>query len=506
MGDGFDVTLCVLTYNRLRYTQVTLDTLRRNSEYPFQLHVLDNGSTDGTVEYLTRLRDQGLIQRLTLLDRNEGLSAGKNRLVREADTSFVGVLDNDFYFHPGWLRKLMTVMQATPQITVASPFNAVIKNRASHVRGRELVAGHRVVTLDKVGGTFLIRRADYLAAGGMPSLPGLVGYASGKFFKHLRRTVPGARLVTLQEPLGDHMPDLESFRSLLGVDDEYYNWVEACKRDITALDFEQWRRWRVDIVVPVYGALPLLRRCLKNLRAVTVHPYRLILVNDRVEDEAEVRELATAYGACFIAHATNKGFPRSCNDGWRAGRGTLVCFLNSDTVPTRYWLARMVRHLARDRRCAIAGPSTSSCASPQRLPQLFAKRRKMTDSDIAAVGVTLGTQFRNVVVDSRLSGFCFLTWRDLLKRLDGFDEDYGVGYGEEEDFEVRARALGYHCGWVRDSYVHHFGKESFKQLDQAKLASHRRRNAARFTARRARFVAAKRGRKKVEPFKGPGET
>ena len=44
--------LLMVTYNRLELTKQTLDSIFKNTKTPFELVIVDNASTDGTVEFL----------------------------------------------------------------------------------------------------------------------------------------------------------------------------------------------------------------------------------------------------------------------------------------------------------------------------------------------------------------------------------------------------------------------------------------------------------------------
>jgi GT2 family glycosyltransferase len=52
--EGKKVTIIILTWNGLAYTKRRLETLRARTAFPdYEVVIVDNGSTDGTVEYLS---------------------------------------------------------------------------------------------------------------------------------------------------------------------------------------------------------------------------------------------------------------------------------------------------------------------------------------------------------------------------------------------------------------------------------------------------------------------
>ncbi|MBD3318951.1 glycosyltransferase [Candidatus Woesearchaeota archaeon] len=84
------ITIGVLNHNGVRRLRRCLPSLL-HQEYPnVQLLVADNGSSDGSVEYLQHLRVKTIYFR-----KNRGYGCAKNELVRQAKGDYVFLLDND---------------------------------------------------------------------------------------------------------------------------------------------------------------------------------------------------------------------------------------------------------------------------------------------------------------------------------------------------------------------------------------------------------------------------
>jgi 2-polyprenyl-3-methyl-5-hydroxy-6-metoxy-1,4-benzoquinol methylase len=73
-------SIVIVTYNQLDYTHLCLDSLRLRTDEPYELIVVDNASTDGTVEYLRALPDV----RLILNPTNRGFPAAVNQGIAAA--------------------------------------------------------------------------------------------------------------------------------------------------------------------------------------------------------------------------------------------------------------------------------------------------------------------------------------------------------------------------------------------------------------------------------------
>lgn len=101
-----------LTWNRLEYTKKTLPLVFENTKFPFRLSIWDNGSTDGTVEYLKEWEGHPQIKQIVYKDQNYGLSPVTNEFWQrlDANTEIVGKIDNDTILYEDWLEKVMPYM------------------------------------------------------------------------------------------------------------------------------------------------------------------------------------------------------------------------------------------------------------------------------------------------------------------------------------------------------------------------------------------------------------
>jgi len=115
--DGKKVTIIILTWNGLAYTKRCLETLRGQTAFPdYEVVVVDNGSTDGTVEYLKSLPWLRLFENRD----NQGFVRGNNRALAECggDSDFV-LLNNDTeIIQPEWLSRLQATAYGAPEVGI----------------------------------------------------------------------------------------------------------------------------------------------------------------------------------------------------------------------------------------------------------------------------------------------------------------------------------------------------------------------------------------------------
>ncbi len=75
MIEKISVDILVLTYNRLKYLQNFIEMLYLSTNYPFRLFVIDNGSVDGTREFILKMEQEGLVYKHLFNKENLPLAA-----------------------------------------------------------------------------------------------------------------------------------------------------------------------------------------------------------------------------------------------------------------------------------------------------------------------------------------------------------------------------------------------------------------------------------------------
>lgn len=99
-----DVAVVVPVFNQIAYTRQCLAGLLASDAAQSSLIVVDNGSTDGTEEYVRSLP----VVRVIRNAQNRGVACAWNQGIDVAAASWVVILNNDTVLPPGWLRGLLT--------------------------------------------------------------------------------------------------------------------------------------------------------------------------------------------------------------------------------------------------------------------------------------------------------------------------------------------------------------------------------------------------------------
>ena len=131
------VSLVMCVFNGLEDTRACLESLRGTTE-PFRLVVMDNGSTDGTPQFLERFTYPYPLTRVRS-DANDGVIAALNRAWRLADTEFLCFLHNDTAMvEPAWLSRLLGAL-AEPSVGLAGLYGAKRLRADGRAVGRTIV-------------------------------------------------------------------------------------------------------------------------------------------------------------------------------------------------------------------------------------------------------------------------------------------------------------------------------------------------------------------------------
>ncbi len=109
------VTVIIPNYNGLRFMEPCFAALDRQSYKEFDILAVDNGSEDGSREWL---REHGIPT--IFLDRNTGFSGAVNVGIRAAKTPYVILLNNDTEPCPDYVGELVRCMDRFPEVFSAS--------------------------------------------------------------------------------------------------------------------------------------------------------------------------------------------------------------------------------------------------------------------------------------------------------------------------------------------------------------------------------------------------
>lgn len=101
------VSIIIPAYNTDNYIKQAIESALGQTESRIEVIVVDDASTDKTVEVVRTFTDQRL--KLLVNESNKGPSYSRNRALKEAKGEWVALLDSDDWYAPNRLEKLLQV-------------------------------------------------------------------------------------------------------------------------------------------------------------------------------------------------------------------------------------------------------------------------------------------------------------------------------------------------------------------------------------------------------------
>ncbi|MCP8899355.1 glycosyltransferase family 2 protein [Gilvimarinus xylanilyticus] len=231
----------------------------------------------------------------------------------------------------------------------------------------------------------------------------------------------------------------------------------------------------ISIIVPVYQGLKQTKKCLESVLLNGLVGANIVLINDSSPNSSVrdyCRQLASHDLIILSENDRNLGFVGSVNKGMQLAGAKDVVLLNSDTIVSAGWLSALRQAAYRSPQVGTVTPFSNNatvCSYPLSkgdnalLPGLSVMSMQGICAEVASGDCPeLPTGV----------GFCMYIRRDCLDDVGYFDEEaFGKGYGEENDFCLRASANGWKHLLAPDCFVYHEGGVSFSDQKQALVAN-----------------------------------
>lgn len=114
------VSINLVTWNGKKYLPYCLDSIAKQTFRDFSLFILDNGSSDGTVEYLKNSLLPVPNCRLEFNEKNIGFAAGHNQALGATESEYVLMLNQDIILEPNFLEEIMKFLDGKNEVAAAT--------------------------------------------------------------------------------------------------------------------------------------------------------------------------------------------------------------------------------------------------------------------------------------------------------------------------------------------------------------------------------------------------
>lgn len=234
----------------------------------------------------------------------------------------------------------------------------------------------------------------------------------------------------------------------------------------------------VDLIIPIYNGFEYTKKCIETVYKNADLPIHLILINDASPDKRVfnyLEKLKTSIlpknlkKLTIIHNKSNLGFVKNVNKGLQLSKNHSV-LLNSDTEIPPNCFRRLIYPILINNNISSVTPFSNSatiCSFPNFVQDnLLPYNMSVNEIDYYFFNYSLN---RGIEIPTGV-GFCMALNRNVIDKIGVFDDvAFGKGYGEENDWCMRARNYGYKNILIPNLFVYHKHGGSFNQDSKQEL-------------------------------------
>ena len=225
---------------------------------------------------------------------------------------------------------------------------------------------------------------------------------------------------------------------------------------------------KCDVILPVHNAPEYVELCMytlfKNTEDTTLG--KVYLINDKSDEFTEnlLLNLEKKYSGkvILVNNESNIGFVKTVNKGLKLATSDYILLLNSDCFLANKTIEKLIKHIENNENIGLICPISNNSAniSLEMFPGFsYIKMDKLLEDKF------LGMSFDACTV----VGNCLMITNRCIKETGYFDEIFGMGYGEESDYQMKAMQKGFESKIAIDTYVFHESKKSFDENSSSNI-------------------------------------
>ena len=223
----------------------------------------------------------------------------------------------------------------------------------------------------------------------------------------------------------------------------------------------------ISVIIPVYNGLDDVKRCLASLLSSQGSvAHEIICINDCSPDKevgiylSEVEK--TSGRVTLIQSEVNRGFVKTVNKGLMARAFRDVVLLNSDTITPDGFIDRLHQVSNQNSQYGVITPLSNN-ATIFSFPLTLEENSLREHGELNEIDNFLKNNAKDEIFEVPTGhGYCMFVKGDVLEKVGCLnEEEWGVGYGEENDYCQRVKMHGWKIGAYYGMYVGHVGSVSF---------------------------------------------
>ena len=217
---------------------------------------------------------------------------------------------------------------------------------------------------------------------------------------------------------------------------------------------------KCDVIIPVYKSPEWVKLCVYAVMKNTNEKYlnKIYLIND-CNDELTInclKNLKKKYGTKIIIEQNEKnmGFVKTTNKGLKLSNADYALLLNTDCIVSEGTIEKLIWHMEQDKKIGLICPISSNAAN--------LTLEMFEGFSFSQMNSLLEHKFKGERFDAcTVVGNCLMISKECLDKTGLLDEAYGMGYGEETDYQFKAMSKGFSAKVAIDTYVFHKAEVSF---------------------------------------------
>lgn len=216
----------------------------------------------------------------------------------------------------------------------------------------------------------------------------------------------------------------------------------------------------ISIVLLTYNYPEQVKLSLDHIRKYADVPYELIVVDNGSKSEL-LNYLKSQDDIRLISNPDDKGIARSYNQGAEIANGNYILFMNCYSLLTEKCLSSMLKCMQNEDNCAIVGPVSNNVSGYQNIQIPYKDINQLNDFVRQNRDYNLGAA-KQVF---RILSHCMLIKKEAIEKIGNFDERFGLGTYEDDDFCLRAINYSYSLYIALDAFVYYINPFSLPDAD-----------------------------------------
>jgi L-malate glycosyltransferase len=231
------------------------------------------------------------------------------------------------------------------------------------------------------------------------------------------------------------------------------------------------------IVTPTWNNEDYTIRCFDSIQKNT-KDYKIIWVDNgsSLESRDKVKNFLDKNKVPYelILNKENLGFVKATNQGMKRAveLGTKYIVLqNNDTEVYAGWLDRFIKIAESNSRIGLVGPITSPCDSWQSIDNLRTTHADFSDlpkykNNPEEYSKIVKDNYKESILETKtqLAFFSVFIKKGVVDEIGFLSEEFGVGFGDDDDYCIRAMQKEWKLFLAKDVFVFHNHRTTFKSI------------------------------------------